>query len=145
LAAAGVQGAASQTIPALPSIRLGVRSAGPRGWSVAADVASGRGAGYWETIALAYAGYRLGLERGRIRGFIGLEVGAGVVTQHVDGGATAASATVVAAPWVGGAVRVSQRVQLTLESHVPLGWVRRDRADALALYPAGYLGLAFQP
>ena len=143
--AAGVQGGASPGVSAAPSLRLGVRSATPSGWSAAADLAANRGAGFWETTAIAYAGYRLGFLRGVFGGFVGLEVGAGVASQKLDGGPSATSATVVGAPWLGATVRLSPRVLLTLESHVPLGWVRRDGGNALALYPAGWVGLVLRP
>jgi hypothetical protein len=136
---------ASQSVPAAPSLRLGVRSATASGWSVAADVAAGRGSGYWETAVIAYGGYRFGLQGTVLGGFIGLEVGAGAIAQKLDGGASATSATVVGAPWLGATVRVSPRVLFALETHVPLGWVRRDGGNALALFPAGWLGLLIRP
>jgi hypothetical protein len=138
----GVQG--SVAVPALASLRVGVRSAKPTGWSVAADISTGRGATCWETTALALFGYRVGFERGRFLGFAGLEAGAGLVAQNLDGGGSGISATVVGAPWLGAAVRITPRISLDLEGHCPLGWIRRDGKDALALFPAGWLGFSIQ-
>ena len=145
VAATGAQGAASTSVPALGSLRLGVRSARPTGWAAALDVSLGRGTGYWETSAIAYGGYRLGFDRPHGGAFIGFEVGVGVVSQDSDLGTSGRSATVVGAPWLGGTIRLSPRVLVALEAHVPLGWIRRDGRDALAFLPAGWVGLAVTP
>jgi hypothetical protein len=145
VAAGGVQGAASRAISVLGSVRLGLRSATPSGWSTAIDIATGRGAGYEETSAIAYAGYRLGIAGRVLGGFIGIEAGAGAVIQNVDHGGTAATATLVGAPGLGGTLKVGPRVLLTLEARVPVGWLRRDGGNALALFPAAWFGFIVRP
>ena len=143
--AAGAQGGSSVAVPAVGTLRLGVRSARPTGWAAALDVSLGRGPGYWESTAIAYGGYRLGFDRPHGGAFIGFEVGVGVVSQDSDTGPSGRSATVVGAPWLGGTVRLSPRVLLALEAHVPLGWIRRDGHDALAFLPAGWVGFSVTP
>src|SRR5262249_30673094 len=108
------------------------------------DISTSRGAGFWETSALALGGYRLGFERNRFRGFAGLEAGVGMVAQNVDGGTARLSATFVGAPWLVASGRLSGRLSLGLEGHLPVGWIRRDGKDALVLLPAGWIGILIQ-
>jgi hypothetical protein len=143
--AAGAGGPASSDARVLGSLRLAVRSPRASGWSVSAEVSSGRGRSYTETTALAFAGYRFGLRGRRIGGYLGLEAGAGLVSQDLDGGGAARSATVLGAPGLGGSLRLSARVDLVAEAHVPLGWIRRDGKDGFAWFPAGWLGIAVRP
>ena len=142
---AGVSGAASSEARALGALRVGVRASRASGWAVNADVSSGRGATYWETTALLFGGYRFGLEGKRLGGFLGIEAGAGVVSQDADRGGASRSATVLGAPWLGGWLRLSPRVALSLEAHAPLGWIKRDGRDALAFFPSGWLGVLIRP
>jgi hypothetical protein len=139
--AGGVQDGVAGSVSVLGSLRLGVRAPTPSGWAVAVDISSGRGVGFWETSALALGGYRLGFERRRFTGFAGLEAGVGLVAQNLDGGSSRMSATVVGAPWLGGAVRLTARLSIAFEGHLPVGWIRRDGGDAVVLLPAGWLGL----
>jgi hypothetical protein len=137
----GSAGGVAASVRAGGTARLSLRAARPSGWAVALDVASARGDGFWETSLLAYGGYRLGGARGRWSGFLGLEVGAGLIVQSPDSAALLRSPVVVGAPWLGGAVRLQRRLSLTAELHTPLGWLRKEGHDALAVLPAGWLGV----
>ena len=140
-AAIGVQGGVAKSAHALGTLRLGVGAPTPSGWSLAFDLSTGRGNNFWETSALLFAGYRLGLERGRFRGFLGLEAGGGLVSQKIDGGEVLQSGTFAGGPWVGIGVRVARHLSLTAEGHLPIGWIARDGGNALVLFPAGWLGV----
>ena len=89
-----------------------------------------------------FAGYRWGLERGLWSVHIGPEIGGGLLFQSVEGGGRTATALAIG-PWAGVTLRVSQRIRLELETHLPLTFFRRDGQVVKALLPAGWLGVAF--
>lgn len=138
-AAVGASGGISTA--ALGSARLGVRWPGLRGFAVNLTVSSGRGTGYYETAALAWLGYRLGFARGRLGGFLGVEIGAGLISQDVDRLGARRTATVGVALWPGLSINLTSRLAVALEAELPVQWVRKDGRDTVAWLPAGWLGL----
>jgi Caspase domain len=128
----------------LLAISASLRAPGARGWSATLDVSSGRGDGYRETEAAVLAGYFIGHVRGRLRGDLGLHVGGGMVTQHVDGGGRFTGPMFVVAPWLGVATDLTSRLSLRAEARLSTIWLKRDDAGALDWLPAGYLGVALR-
>jgi hypothetical protein len=137
-AAAGVQGGVA--VAALGSARIGAATPGLSGGALALSVASARGAGFSETIAIGWLGYRFGFERGRLVGFLGFEAGGGVILQNVDNLPARQSGTSGAALWVGLGVRLSPRWQILVEGEAPLLWTRKDGRDTAITLPAGWVG-----
>jgi hypothetical protein len=142
LVAGGAQGAASSTAGPLRSLFVAVRSGQPHGWSMALDVASGRGSGYRETSATVLGGHFVGIARGVLHADLGIHAGLGLVTQHRDSGGMLTSPTVTAVPWLDISLRVTDRTSLAVEGGVATSWLRRDGANAIVFGAVGFAGVA---
>ena len=91
-----------------------------------------------ETSALIFGGYRFGLAGVRLSGFIGLEVGGGLVSQNLDAGGAGRSATLLFAPWLGGALRVSSGSRSPSKATSPsAGSAATARTPSRCYPPAG--------
>jgi hypothetical protein len=143
VAAGGQRGVASELGP-VPGVRVGARSPGPTGPSLAMTLGSGRGIGFRETSALLFAGYRLGIERGRFRAWGVLEAGGGLVVQSIDGRSSASSAALAVAPGAGASVDLTRPFALVLEAALPAVLLRRDDRTAVTPLPGLWLGLQFE-
>src|SRR5262249_50060129 len=119
--AAGVEEGIANGVPAHGSLHLGVASAKPSGWSAGILVGTGRGAGFCETPAFALGGYRLGFERRRLRAYLGLEAGVGLVAQNVDGGRSLQTPAVVGAPELGLSIRATSSIAVAFEFQFVVG------------------------
>ena len=141
LVAAGGQGGIAGDLGLLSSVRAGIRSAAPSGLALALHVATGTGAQFRETSGFVLAGYRLGLERGPLQAWAGVEAGVGVVVQSLAAGSPGVTAAVAAGPWAGLSLRVLGPVSVTVEGHLPAAGLRRDGAITGVLLPAVWLGV----
>ncbi len=142
-AGAGVRRAASAKAGLLAGVRVAARA--PDGPLFAAvDVATGRGPGYRESIALAQAGARFE------RSFPGLALdadaalGLGGVTQVLDLGGSAATWALSASVGVGAFVPLGERFGVELEAEWPLVLVDEDAKAAVLSLPAAFVSLALR-
>lgn len=141
LVAAGWQGGVASGLGPLSAVRVGIRSAAPSGLSLVLDVGTGTWAQFRETSAFVLGGYRLGLARGPLQAWAGVEAGVGGVLQSSAAGAAGATAAVAAGPWAGLSLRVLGHVSVTVEGHLPAAGLRRDGAITGVLLPAVWLGV----
>jgi len=112
-----------------------------RGLSFAVTAGSRAHAGFRETTSLALVGGRLGIERGSLRGWAGVELGGGIVVQselHPE----AYSGAFVAGAVVGGALRIGARTSIAIEGTLPAALLERDGKAAVVALPAAWLGVA---
>jgi hypothetical protein len=141
LIAGGGQGGVASGLGPLSAIRAGVRSATPSGLSLMLDLGTGTGGQFRETSAFVLGGYRLGLARGPLQAWAGVEAGVGGVLQSSARGASGVTAAVAGGPWAGVSLRVLGRMSASVEGHLPVAALRRDGELAGVLLPAVWLGL----
>lgn len=141
LVAAGGQGGVASDLGLMSAFRAGIRSAAPSGFSLVLDLGTGTAAQFRETSAFVLGGYRLGLTRGPLQAWVGVEAGAGGVLQSSVAGVSGVTGAVAAGPWAGLSLRVLDQVSVTVEGHLPAAGLRRDGEIAGVLLPAAWLGL----
>lgn len=137
--AVGGSGGIAESVGLVPSLRIGLVM--PSGLSIVMTGASRDQGSFRETATYAFVGYRRGLRIGPVRGWLGLEGGGGAVVQSVTHGASAYTGAIAVAPTVGGAVRVSRGVALSLEAALTTALIRRDGTPTIVALPASWLGL----
>ena len=137
----GVDEGFAAGVPVHGAVHLGVRSAAPSGWTTDVLVSTGRGDGFWETTALAMAGYRLGFEHARFRGYAALEGAVGFVAQTIVHRPTLDSPALAGVPELGFSVRLSPALALGAEAQFLVGWFRKDHGNAVLTSPTGWLGI----
>ncbi len=148
-AAAGVRAGIASQLDALGSLRIGVRSSALRGPSLALDAGTRQAGPLRETSAFVFGGYHLGWQRGPLRAWAGLELGAGAVIQKIDSsqgpGKTASTGAVAAGPVAGVSLTIHPKVAFSLEGHVPAIVLKQDREVTVVTLPAAWLGLIITP
>lgn len=123
------------------SARLGLRARGAHGPALGLVGASGRGDGFREMSAFVFGGYRLGVDRARLRAWVGLDLGLGVVTQDLDAGMSSSSGAAALAPSLGASLRISGPLSLSVEGAVPAALLRKDGELSVVALPAAWLGV----
>ncbi|HVR63810.1 MAG TPA: caspase family protein [Polyangia bacterium] len=141
LVGGGVTSGVAAGAGVLETLRLSLRGPGRQPWSLALDVASGRGPGFRETRASIAGGLGLARESGSGRAYAGVDGGAGLVIQSPDERPQLWSATLAAGFVAGASVRVSPGLSLGLEAKAPLTLVRRDSRLAAVFLPAAWAGV----
>lgn len=141
--AAGGRAAIANQFDGLAGARLGVHAPGVRGPSLALD-ASTRGRGMLrETSVFVFAGYRVGLERGRLRAWAGLEIGGGAVVQAVESTSWTGAAAV--GPSAGLSFSLAPAVAVAFDAHLPAAVLERDDRLRIVALPAAWLGVIITP
>ncbi|MDQ3339092.1 MAG: caspase family protein [Myxococcota bacterium] len=128
--AGGISRGTANELGAIPSLRTELRSSR---WFAGATVSSGRGEMFRETSAIAFGGYRLGIQRGAFEAWAGLELGGGGIWQTIEGRASNASAAGYIGPTGGALWRIGDRYSLALTSQLQASVMKRD--GELALQP----------
>jgi uncharacterized caspase-like protein len=137
--AAGAQPGIADDVAALPSLRLTIGGAAASGARLLLRVGTARGDGFRESAALAAAGARWGTDRGRLRAWVGLDLGGGAIAQDIDTTRRRWTGAVIGGPAAGLALRVTDRVSLGLDGELTLAVLRRNGGAAAAWLPAGWL------
>ena len=128
----------------LRALTISLRSPGLGGWGATLDVGTDRTDGFRETQAALSAGYHVGNAIGRVRGDVGLELGAGFVVQQPDDGHRSTSAMVSAVPRLGLMVDVSPRFSLLGEARLSASGVKVDEAITVAWLYGAFIGAALR-
>lgn len=138
----GFQRGIARDVGALTASRLALVPTRPTGWSGAVQLATGRAAGFRESLAGVLGGYRLSLVTGGLTLFTALELGGGIAVQSPDTAATLASGMAVAAPSAGASFALGRALSLALEGQLPAALLRRDGKTVVTFLPALWLGLS---
>jgi hypothetical protein len=138
--AAGVGQATGDEVGGVGGLRVELAPRSP--WALVLSGATGRAPGYRETHLQVRAGrhHRLG---GNLRLLAGVEVGAGLAMQALDGGRRLQSVTGIAAGVVGAEWQVAPALVLRLIADAPLVLARRERHLTPLFLPAAWLGARF--
>jgi hypothetical protein len=148
----GAQPGVTQGVRPLVSAHTAIQFGDKSGPSLALNFAVGTGTTpsltggpsthFTEGEVFLFAGYRWGVGSGFWSVHIGPEIGGGLLFQSVEDGGRTATALAMG-PWGGLTLRLSQRVRLELEAHLPITFFRRDGQTVGVWLPAGWLGVAF--
>jgi hypothetical protein len=106
------------------------------------DLASGAGAGFRESSALAWGGWALGAGAGRWRWHLSLEAGGGVIAQGLDGGGVAWSGAAGLQASATGTLWLSRAFGLVADAALPALLVRRDARTVVLPLPSVTVGVA---
>ncbi len=142
-AALGARGAVANQLAGLAGVRLALAPAAVTTWSLALEASTASAESLRETSAFVLGGYRVGAARGPVRGWVGAELGAGIVVQSVD--ETTASAALAGAPVAGAALAITPRIAIAITADVRAALVQKDGAPSVVFLPSGWLGLTVAP
>ena len=136
--AGGVSRGIADELAMMPSLRGELHV---RGWSVGATLGSERGEMFRESSALAFAGYRRGMQRGAFELSLGIELGAGAIWQTIDDASSRTSATGYVGPTAGASWRIRDDVSLALTSQLHARLLKRDGEVSVQPGWATWLGV----
>jgi hypothetical protein len=143
--AGGVRAPIADELGMLVGARVGIEARDVTGWTVTVDAASRTDGGTLrESSLMIGGGYRVGIERGPLRAWLGGELAAGMIRQSVSG-ASSASPEVALAPLAGVSLAVTSAIAITLEAQVPFTLLQRDDKTAVVPLPAGWIGVVVRP
>lgn len=141
--ALGGRAGIAEQLDALGGMRIGVRSPGKRGPSLALDINTRTSGALRESSAFVFGGYRFGIGSGRLRASLGLELGGGTVFQSIGG--TNATGAVALAPIGELSLGLTSKVALSLEAQVPATVLKQNGETTVVTLPAVWLGVIVSP
>jgi len=127
----------------ITAIRVSMRSAKARGFTLNMDGAIGETAAFTEYRAAASVGYGLGMASGRFSGFFSGSIGAGIIGQRTSTGHAAATPSGLVSPAASGAWWVTRRVALGVEADLSIAIYERDSQLVSSLWPVIFGGVVF--
>jgi hypothetical protein len=139
---AGVTSAAAQNIGAAEGLRLGLRPSQRQGAFLSVDLLRATEPGIAEWRVLGTVGWLTGLERGPLRGWLGVLAGGGLVVQTVARESARWSGLLMVGPALGCEVRLFRTLGIWGEAQLAgTAYQQEDRAT-FALSPSLWLGIS---
>jgi hypothetical protein len=141
----GVTRGVANALPWVGDLRLATAVGERRGWRITLDLATGRTAGFRESVVHAGGGYYVGAEYRRLMAAVGWQVMVGPVVQSVDAGQVFWTMSAGTGPWVDGAWRLTRGLSVHASVGVNAVVLRRDQNIDSTLSPVGSITATFRP
>jgi len=138
----GLSDSVAQNLGASGGLRLGLRPRERRGAFASFDLLRAGEPAVAEWRALGTAGWLSALEAGRLRGWLGVFAGGGLVSQTADGASARWSGMLTAGPAAGAEVGVSSLWGLWAEVQVSENVYREESRMVTSLSPSLWIGVS---